>query len=105
MPAPVINVAQMREWENASWAAGRTGSEVIGRVGELVAERARRMVRAGDSILLLAGSGHNGDDARAARKHLTGLYAHLHNVNDPETDLAEVTRLLAERPALIVDGL
>ena len=32
MPVPVINVAQMREWEKATWAGGQTEAEVIRRV-------------------------------------------------------------------------
>ena len=70
MPVPVINLAQMREWERATWAAGQTEAEVIRRVGEKIAERALQLTRSGDAILILAGKGHNGDDARAARKHL-----------------------------------
>ena len=37
MPTPIITVSQMREWENASWAAGRAEADVIRRVGELAA--------------------------------------------------------------------
>src|SRR5882757_1969883 len=105
MPAAVISVAQMREWEQASWAAGRVEADVIGRVGEIVADRARRMMRPGDLVLILAGKGHNGDDARRAREHLTDWRVYLRNVPDPETNIAEVMALLEQRPALIVDGL
>ena len=38
MPVPVINIAQMREWESATWATGQTEAEVIRRVGEKVAQ-------------------------------------------------------------------
>ena len=71
MPVPVINIAQMREWEGATWAAGQTEAEVIRRVGEKIAATApANSRRSGDAILILAGKGHNGDDARAAREHL-----------------------------------
>src|SRR5437763_911094 len=105
MPVPVISVAQMREWEKATWAAGKTEAEVIARVGELVARRAREFVAAGDKILILAGKGHNGDDARHAQPHLPDVRVQVCNVTDPEKDLPEVARHLDEQPALIVDGL
>ena len=106
MLAPLISVAQMREWEQASWTAGRTQPEVIGRVGELVARRARQMVRPGGRVLVLAGKGHNGDDARAALPHLAkGTQVSLRNVTPAEKDIAEVMASLETRPALIVDGL
>jgi hypothetical protein len=37
MPVPVISVAQMREWEKATWDSGQTEASVIMRVGERVA--------------------------------------------------------------------
>ena len=105
MPSPVINVAQMREWEQASWAAGRSQPDVIARVGELVARRARQMTAPGGSILILAGKGHNGDDARAAREHLNDYPVQVLNVKEPEAALTEVANLVDQKPALIIDGL
>ncbi|MDB6112102.1 MAG: Bifunctional NAD(P)H-hydrate repair enzyme [Pedosphaera sp.] len=105
MPAPVINVAQMREWEQATWATGRTEAEVIGRVGEIVARRAAQMVFPGELVLILAGKGHNGDDVRRAREHLPEARVQLLDITDPETGLAEVTALLDQKPRLIIDGL
>jgi NAD(P)H-hydrate epimerase len=90
MPVPIINVAQMRDWEKATWSAGRTEAEVIRRVGEKIAEVARRMTRLGDAILILAGKGHNGDDARAARKFLGDREVVLLDVTNPLTALAEL---------------
>ena len=72
MPVPVISVAQMREWENASWAAGRSPAAVIKNVGRSLARRALDLTLPGDTILILAGRGHNGDDARAARHSSPG---------------------------------
>ena len=60
----------MREWEKASWAAGRTAPEVIDNVGRAIARRLEQLAGPGERVLFLAGHGHNGDDARAARKHL-----------------------------------
>ena len=105
MPLPILSVAQMREWESATWATGRTEAEVIQRVGLAVASRALQLTRAGELILLLAGKGHNGDDARAALPHLTARDVQCLNVADPAAQLSELQSALARRPALIVDAL
>jgi NAD(P)H-hydrate epimerase len=105
MPLPVISVAQMREWERATWATGQTERAVIARVGEAVARRALTMTKPDDSILLLAGKGHNGDDVRAMQPHLADRRVRLIDVNDPITALPEVSHVLRSRPKLIVDGL
>lgn len=105
MPVPVISVAQMREWEKATWAGGGTESAVIARVGELVARRAREMLRGDGPILVLAGKGHNGDDTRKAYEHLRDPRVVLQDINDPTSSLADVSVILQQRPALIIDGL
>ena len=105
MPIPVVTSGQMREWEQATWAAGQTEAAVIHQVGKRLARRARKLTRAGDTILFLAGKGHNGDDARSAAKQLEGRRAELLEVLLPDTDLPTLEFKLAEKPALIVDGL
>src|SRR4051794_31427481 len=105
MPAPVISIAQMREWEKATWATGQSEAEVIRRVGGALAQHALRLTRPGDLILLLAGSGHNGDDARCAREYLLDRRIEVLEVKDPAVELSPLRSLLALRPALIVDGL
>ena len=105
MPIPVISIAQMREWEAATWAASQTEAEVIRRVGKRVARRARKLTRAGDTILFLVGKGHNGDDARAAAKQLEGRRAEVLEMFLPDSDLLPLESALKEKPALIVDGL
>jgi ADP-dependent NAD(P)H-hydrate dehydratase / NAD(P)H-hydrate epimerase len=105
MSVPVITVAQMRDWEKATWAAKRTPAEVISRVGHIVTTYARQLTRAGDAILILAGKGHNGDDARKVVQNLTDREVTLLNVLDPEAGLKEFTSLLSLPPALIVEGL
>ena len=105
MPIPVISTAQMREWERATWATGQTEAEVIRRVGKRVARRARKLTRAGDTILFLVGKGHNGDDVRAATKQLEGRRAEVLEMFLPDTDLLPLEQALSEKPALIVDGL
>ncbi len=114
MPVPVINIAQMREWESATWAAGQTEAEVIRRVGKKIARRARKLTRSDDLVLILAGKGHNGDDARAAREFLDDRKIILLNVTEPETALVEFQSSAGVSPAqtsrdgratLIIDGL
>ena len=105
MPVPVINLAQMREWERATWVAGRTEAEVIWRVGEKIAERALRLTRPGDTVLILAGKGHNGDDARAARNHLPDRRVNVLDVTNPKNDLPALESALLQKPGLVVDGL
>jgi ADP-dependent NAD(P)H-hydrate dehydratase / NAD(P)H-hydrate epimerase len=105
MPVPVISIAQMRDWEQATWAAGQQEAEVIRRVGRCVARRALELTQAGASILILAGKGHNGDDARCAREHLPDRQVEVFDVTESAADLAKLDVLLATRPALVVDGL
>src|SRR5258708_37617531 len=105
MPVPVINIAQMREWEKATWASGQTESAVISLVGQLVARKALQLTRPQDSILILAGKGNNGEDARSAREHLEDRRVDLLNVKDPAAELSKLDTLLSLNPALIVDGL
>jgi NAD(P)H-hydrate epimerase len=105
MPIPVISTAQMREWEAATWIAGGAEDDVIRRVGKRAARRARKLTRAGDTVLFLVGKGHNGDDARAAAKQLEGREAEVLEMFLPDTDLLPLENALKEKPALIVDGL
>src|SRR5213082_2427853 len=105
MPIPVITVAQMREWEKATWASGQTEAEVIRRVGKCVASLALQFTRPGDLILILAGKGNNGADARAAHGHLAERRVDVLDVKDPQAELSKLHALLSLRPALIIDGL
>jgi ADP-dependent NAD(P)H-hydrate dehydratase / NAD(P)H-hydrate epimerase len=105
MPVPVISIAQMRDWERATWAAGQQEAEVIRRVGRCVAHRALQLTQAGDSILILAGKGHNGDDARCAWEYLPDRQVEVFDVTENAADLTKLDALLVPRPALVVDGL
>jgi NAD(P)H-hydrate epimerase len=105
MSIPVISIAQMREWEKASWAAGKSEADVIRQVGKILAREALRLTKPGDTILILAGKGHNGDDARCARDHLTDRSVETVDVKNADADLAKLDPLLKARPALIIDGL
>jgi NAD(P)H-hydrate epimerase len=105
MPVPVISLVQMREWENATWASGQTPAEVIRRVGKRLARRARKLTRPDDFILILAGKGHNGDDARAAKEFLDDRKVKVLELLLPDTDLLKLEMTLREKPALVIDGL
>jgi NAD(P)H-hydrate epimerase len=105
MSVPVISIAQMRDWEQATWAAGQTEAEVIRRVGQCVARRALQLTQPRDLILILAGKGHNGEDARCAREHLVDRRVEVLDVTGTAADLSKLDGLLALRPALVVDGL
>lgn len=105
MALPVISIAQMREWERATWATGQTEVEVIRRVGKVLARHALTLTRPGDLIVILAGKGNNGQDARAAREHLADRRSELLEVTDPAADLPKLQKLLSLRPALVIDGL
>src|ERR1035437_6456940 len=105
MSLPVISIAQMRDWEQATWAAGQTEAEVIRRVGKCVARRALQLTQPKDLILILAGKGHNGEDARCAREHLADRRVEVLDLTGIAADLPKLDTLLASRPALTVDGL
>lgn len=105
MALPVLTVGQMRDWEQGTWATGRTEAEVIRRVGAEVARRALELTRPGDSLLILAGKGHNGEDARHAAPHLSQRRVQCLDITDPAVGLKTLEDALVLRPALIVDGL
>lgn len=105
MAVPVVSVAQMRQWESASWSAGVSEAEVIERVGREVARRARALTEPGQRVLLLGGAGHNGDDIRAALAHLPDRTVTRFDCKDPAADLGPLRMLLKPGPALVVDGL
>ena len=105
MPLPVISIAQMRSWENASWARGRHEADVIRRVGKALVETARRLTQPTELILVLSGRGNNGADARITLELFDDRRLDTLDVKDPAADFAELETLLAIRPALIIDGL
>jgi len=104
MPVPVITVAQMREWEQATWRTGQSEEAVMRQAGRAIAHFAERMTRRDDLVLVLAGKGHNGDDAAFAAEYL-GRPKTVVRVTDPEAALREVEDVLATKPALLIDGL
>src|SRR5215207_3684431 len=105
MPLAVLSIAQMREWEKATWATGQKEIEVIRRVGKALAQYAKRLTAPGDLVLILAGKGHNGEDARCAREHLTDRRVDILDIKDPAADLSKLGLSLSLRPALVIDAL
>jgi len=105
MALPVISVEQMRRWEAATWESGKSEEKVIAQVGEVVAARALELTQSGDTILLLAGKGHNGDDVRAMAGHLPEREVSLLSVTDPAKTRQKLPLDLDPAPALVVDGL
>ncbi len=95
----------MRDWEQVTWATGQTEAEVIRRVGRCVARRALQLTQAGDLVVILAGKGHNGEDARCAREHLAERRVEVLDVTETPADLEKLDAVLKTRPALLVDGL
>ena len=92
----------MRGWERTTWATGVSEASVLRRAGQAVARCVRRLTRPGAELLVLAGKGHNGDDARFAAEDLADRPVRLVNVTDPHAAVAEVRNFAG---ALIVDGL
>ena len=96
----------MRAWEQASWAAGRSEEAVIRAAGRAVAEVAQRLVGAKAPMLVLAGKGHNGDDARFAAEGLAADRVRVMNVTDPVAAAVELRGLIGTKNlGLIIDGL
>lgn len=95
----------MRRWEADSWKAGRVEAEVIAAVGRCLSERLSNLIPRGQPILILAGKGNNGADAKALLSELALPEATLLYVEQPERDLPALDAALSGRPGWIVDGL
>lgn len=107
MPQPVLTVAEMRAWEAATWAAGVRENDVIERAGAAVAARLLPRLRPETRVLVLAGRGNNGADARHAAAHLPAERTRVEEVRSPSA-VADIGAWLdAHRDAgvWIVDGL
>ena len=79
MSIPVLSVAAMRDWEERSWSQGIDPWDVIAQVGKKLAARYLSSSQVGDSLLLLAGPGHNGDDVRAMVPWFHGCFSDASN--------------------------
>lgn len=107
MPIPILTTAQMRSWEEATWAAGGCESDVVARVGEGLARWIRARVRPGESLVLVAGKGHNGDDVRAMGSvlELEGRGFEMVEFGGTDPDLGRLESVVARRVDWIVDGI
>ena len=105
MAIPVLTRESMRSWEADSWAEGILKEEVIARVGQQIGQRIMDATIPGDSVLLLAGMGHNGDDVRAACRWILEREITLINFRDPISQLPYLENALARAPSLVVEGL
>jgi len=66
MAIPVLNIEQIRAWENATWESGISQEDVIKKAGAMVAYYAEKMTSPCSLILGIGGKGHNGDDTEQA---------------------------------------
>jgi hydroxyethylthiazole kinase-like uncharacterized protein yjeF len=105
MSLPILSVAQMRQWEDATWATGQTAAAVIQKVGTEIARAALELTGPDDHIIILAGKGNNGADARAAVSQITGRKVCVFDIVDPSENLEAVKLTLKKHQGLIVDGL
>lgn len=105
MANPVISVSQMREWEKATWAAGQSEESVIRQVGLRLAERLEKWSGPGDRIVILAGKGHNGDDARQIVPHLQDREVRLIEAKEPAQVERELAEILHRPVRWLIDGL
>lgn len=108
MPEPIVSVAEIRAREARTWAAGVSKESVIRRAGVAVSQVAYRLTRTADPVLVLAGRGHNGDDAVVAEEHLGDRDNVLLRFNTPAIfadAYAWLDTFRKNRRALIIDGL
>lgn len=104
----IVSVAEIRDLEARTWAAGVAQADVIRRAGLAVAEVVRRLTRPGDPVLVLAGRGHNGDDALEAADGLADRAVTVVQLAD-DNPLTATRRWLSVRAghpgARVIDGL
>src|SRR5210317_2434368 len=98
MAIPVLTLESMRTWEADTWAKGILEEDVIARVGRKIGGRVMDATAPGDSVLLLAGRGHNGDDVRAACRWILDREITLINLREPASQLSHLEKALASLP-------
>jgi NAD(P)H-hydrate epimerase len=105
MPLPVITAEEMRAWEASTWESGIAPVEVIERVGRVLAAELMRRTRSGDRILVVAGPGNNGADAKACVRFLTDRQVVVVDATEPVSATGQLQDELSEPPDWIVDGV
>ena len=100
-----ISIAEMREWENATWAAGIEEEPVMRRAGKAVADCVLSLTKEGDEVLVVAGKGKNGGDALYAAEYMPERKVHILNVTTADHE-KEAVRIISEfKGAALIDGL
>ena len=105
MAKPLLNRESFRDWEAATWSSGITEGEVIRQVGRRIADEIMTQTLPGQSILFLAGKGHNGDDVRAACPWVSNRRVTLIHLHAPHDQLNACVEAFSRGPDLIVEGL
>lgn len=108
MPVPIVSVEGMRSREVRTWASGVAPEAVIRRAGMAVAGVIQRSTRTGAPVLVLAGRGHNGDDAEVAAGGVEGREVTFLRLRDAQSfgrAHAWLEGHSGREDALIVDGL
>ncbi len=105
MSCPILTVNQIRDWESTTWRTGQTEQAVIARVGSVIARRVKELFPEETRILIIAGKGNNGNDARQACPHLGDFEVELLEINDPAKQLPDLKKSLAQQPGLVIDAL
>ncbi len=102
----ILNVAQMRAWEQAADAAGHTYAQMMELAGQGVARALlKRHTLKGRRALVLVGPGNNGGDGLVTARYLTeaggNVTAYLSRARDPQTD-AVYQRALERKVAVVL---
>ena len=108
---PILSFEEMRRWEELSWEKGICQKEVIYQAGMAIGKAALKWIQKEGKkrVLVLAGPGHNGDDARVAAEYLSDFTTvQLLDVKKAEEGLRQLKSIFsssASAPEVIVDGL
>ena len=99
-----ITIAEMRDWENATWAAGIEEEPVMRKAGKAVADCVLSLTQDADEVLVVAGKGKNGGDALYAAEYMPKRDVKILNVVN--TDQDEAIGIIKDfKGAALIDGL
>ena len=105
MAIPVLNIEQIRAWENSTWESGISQEDVIKKAGAMVAYYAEKMTSPCSLILGIGGKGHNGDDTEQAINQIKNNSADFIRISDPIRGIEDLKSLPVQKYSLIIDGL
>ena len=99
-----ISIAEMRDWENATWAAGIEEEPVMRKAGKAVADCVLSLTKEGDEVLVIAGKGKNGGDALYAAEYIPSRKITVLNV--VTTNQEQAIKIVQEfNGSAMIDGL